>query len=243
MWPGRGPFLQWVRPPHSLEPHRWHCWQPQLPRDQGVGVLIEERVAEWLDVFSINTSLNNIRSLRTTQRVVSCPRQLPPLEEWSLFTTDSSRPGVRGNINTPDTETSTLALSLRAIFVFVALFWLLLHDSKLPLGATAFSLHHSKPDHENLRSSTPAVLSPPQLGRLHTAIWFRSWRMCPLSVCSHPEPTAINVSFVQALGPPLAISPTSPTYLVLTKLILRRETKSIMRVQGKREGERDTQRD
>lgn len=53
---------------------------------------------------------------------------------------DSSRPGVRGNINTPDTETSTLEvyLSLRAIFAFVAIFWPFLQDSKLPLGATDF---------------------------------------------------------------------------------------------------------
>lgn len=53
------------------------------------------------------------------------------------------------DINTPDTEPYTLELylSLRAISAFVALFWPLLHDSKLPLGATDFSLHQPKPDH------------------------------------------------------------------------------------------------
>lgn len=80
-------------------------------------------------------------------------------------TIDSSRPGVRGNINTPDTETSTLEVyvPLRAIFAFVALFWPLLHDSKLPLGATDFSLHRPKPDHGNL--ALPLLLPSVHLSR------------------------------------------------------------------------------
>lgn len=37
-WPGRALFLHWVRPPRSLEPPRWHFWQPQLPREHGESV-------------------------------------------------------------------------------------------------------------------------------------------------------------------------------------------------------------
>lgn len=95
--------------------------------------------------------------------------------------------GVSGNMNTPDTETCRLqvCLSLRAVFTFV----------KPPLGSTdtAGLLKPSSP--------APAALCPPQQGRLHTASCFSSPRMYPLSVSSHPEPTAINESFVQTLRP------------------------------------------
>lgn len=123
---------------------------PVAKRSRGVGVLMIVRMTHCLAFFLIHTPEQH-RLLPYHTKNCAMSRQLFPLQEWSLFTTDSSRPGVRGNINTSDTETSILKvhLSLGAIFAFVVLFWSLLHDSKLPLGATDFSLHKPKPDHGN----------------------------------------------------------------------------------------------
>lgn len=60
--------------------------------------------------------------------------------------------------------------------------------------------------------------------------------MCPLSVRSHPEPTAINASFVQALL-------SSPAILVQTELILCQAAESMMGFQGRqRERGREVRR-
>lgn len=188
----------------SLEPYRWHGRTPQLPRDQGV--LLYRWHQGWhtaLPNFWYK-SLNSIRSLPITQRAVARPLQLPLLQEWSLFTMDSSRrPGVRGNINTPDTETTMqeVYLSLRALcfccFILASSTWLKATSGSnwlFPSPAEAWPLKPSSP--------TPAAPRAPEQSRLHTAIYFGNWRMCPLSVRSHPEPTAINESFVPALRPP-----------------------------------------
>lgn len=113
--------------------------------------VIATRVAGCLACFRIHKPG---RSLRTTPTLHVKGGRLV----WKSRFTAALRPGVRGNTNTSDTETSPLELhlSLRAIFAFVALFWPHLHDSQLPLGATDFSLQRPGPDHRN-----PALPHPP----------------------------------------------------------------------------------
>lgn len=158
-------------------------------RSRSVGVLMASRITYCFSYFLIHKP--------------EIPLKISCLLCKSVFTTDSSRSGVRANINTPDTETSMLEvhLSLRAIFAFVALFWPPVHDSEPPLGATDFSLHQPRPDHGNL--ALPLLLPFVHHSKAGcTQLFVFGTEECgPLSVRSHPEPTAINASFVQALRP------------------------------------------
>lgn len=144
---------------------RWiHCWNSLLPRDQGVLVYWWQR---WR-----RSAFHSY-----TQAWTTSDPSIPNKEQWhvggscllheegSPFTTDSWGPGVRGDINTPDTEPSKLEvyLSLRTFFAFVALFQPLQHDSKLPLGETDISLHRPEPDHRNL--ALPLLLPSFHLSR------------------------------------------------------------------------------
>lgn len=167
---------------------------------RSVGVLTATRIVHCFAYFLIH-KLTNSGFLRTTQRTVPT-RQLPPMQEsiyYRFFKARCEREYKHTWHWKPPCWGTSLPQGYLCLccFILAPSTWLKATSGSNWLFPSPAEAWPRKPS-----SPTSTALCPPEQGRLHTAICFRNWRMCPLSVRSHPEQTAINAPFVQALRPP-----------------------------------------